>query len=85
MTDDEANDAFDPEADRTPEFDAEVRPLMSQVLEVCRLHGIPFVALFQVSAEVFSEHCSIPSGAAHVIRSIDEFIENAREIAGDLN
>ncbi len=85
MTDDEANEAFDPEKNYEAAFDAEVRPLMSKVLEVCRAKGIPFLAVFQVAEDVFFEYASIPGSASPLLRSIDNYLEEARDALGALN
>jgi hypothetical protein len=84
VTDDEANEAFDPEQDNEAVFNAEVRPLMSKVLEICRARGIPFVALFQASAGAYFEHCSIPVAASWVLHSIEAFIEESRDLGAAL-
>ncbi len=85
MTDDESYQAFDPAKDYEDTFDEDVRPLMSKVFEICRARGIPFVAVFQISAGVFAEHCSIPPTASPVIRSINDFVEQCGDVESPLN
>lgn len=79
------DDNFDPSRNNEATFAAEIRPHMSKVLQICRDRGIPFMSLFQVSADVFFEHCWIPSKASCVLHSINHFVETAREDAATLN
>lgn len=75
ITDAEANAAFDPDRDNEPVYDTELRPLMDEVIRLCRARGIPFLAVFQLSTNRFYESVSIPIGASSLLHALDDFLD----------
>lgn len=59
------------DADATPEiadneaiYDAQIAPLMSQILDICVAHDIPMVACFEYAADSLCSSFVLPPGAA---------------------
>lgn len=55
-------------ADNEAIYDEQIAPLMAQILDICKAHGIPMVAAFEFAPEDLCASFILPHGAASELK-----------------